>query len=315
MVGGEHAPVALFAHRRPQHLARTLSALSANPEASFTDLVVFVDGPRTPSEASQVAAVVEICAGAVGFKSVEIHRQDVNRGLSRSIVEGVSLVLARYPSVIVLEDDLVVAPVFLAYMNEGLQRFADDESVVSVHGYVYPLRQEVPNAFFIRGADCWGWATWRRGWQAYRADGQVLLDEIHRRGLSETFDFDGSFPYEAMLRAQVAGKIDSWAIRWYASAFLANKLTLYPGKTLVDNIGSDGSGTHGDVSRRPASILATVAPNLDNVAVRENEVARAAFTDYFRQEQRIHRKAAWQLRQWRHALTKLPSRLASMDRR
>jgi hypothetical protein len=172
----------------------------------------------------------------------------------------------------------------------------------------------VPDAFFIRGADCWGWATWRRGWQVYQADGQALLVEIQRRGLSTAFDFDGSFPYEAMLRAQVEGRIDSWAIRWYASAFLANKLTLYPGKTLIENIGSDGSGTHGDVSPRTESILQTAAPNMADVAVREDQVARAAFIDYFKREQRIHRKAAWQLRRWRHVLSHLPSRLAAMDR-
>lgn len=47
-----------------------------------------------------------------------------------------------------------------------------------------------------------------------------------------------------MLRDQIAGKNSSWAIRWYASAFLANKLTLYPGKTLVKHIGFDNSGTN-----------------------------------------------------------------------
>jgi len=44
------------------------------------------------------------------------------------------------------------------------------------------------------------------------------------------------------------GKIDAWAIRWYLSTFILNGLTLYPKKSLVKNIGFDGSGTHCGVS-------------------------------------------------------------------
>jgi hypothetical protein len=71
-----------------------------------------------------------------------------------------------------------------------------------------------------------------------------LLDELEFRKLTKEFDFSGFHPYTKMLRDQIAGKNNSWAIRWYASAFLKNKLTLYPGKSLVHNIGLDGSGTH-----------------------------------------------------------------------
>ena len=41
---------------------------------------------------------------------------------------------------------------------------------------------------------------------------------------------------------KIKGKNNSWAIRWHASAFLNNKLTLYPKNSLVKNIGIDGSG-------------------------------------------------------------------------
>jgi hypothetical protein len=47
-----------------------------------------------------------------------------------------------------------------------------------------------------------------------------------------------------MLRNQIVGKNDSWAIRWYASAFINDKLTLYPGKSLLANSGNDLSGTN-----------------------------------------------------------------------
>ena len=58
------------------------------------------------------------------------------------------------------------------------------------------------------------------------------------------FDIRGSMDYYKMLKRQASGKIDSWAIRWYASVFLNNGLCLHPGKSLVNNIGHDDSGVH-----------------------------------------------------------------------
>lgn len=307
-MGSTKAPVALFAYCRPAHVARTLDALARNPEASSTDLIAFVDGPRSPEQEPLVAQVREACTAARGFGSVTVHARPTNLGLATSVVQGVSAVLREHPSVIVLEDDLEVSPAFLAYMNDGLEQFASDDAVVSVHGYVYPLRRPVPEAFFIRGADCWGWATWRRGWQVYRDDARELLDELQARGLERAFDFDGAFPYTAMLRAQAGGAIDSWAIRWYASAFLANKLTLYPGRSLVRNIGQDGSGTHGDIAARADGPMPNVAPSLAGILAVEDLAGRAAFIDYFRREQRWHRKLAWQVRQWRRAVSQRGTR-------
>ena len=84
-----------------------------------------------------------------------IHR-DKNFGLAESIIQGVTEVLKESEKVIVLEDDMVVSPYFLEYMNEALEQFVDDNRVISVHGYVYPVDIKLPEAFFLPGADCWG---------------------------------------------------------------------------------------------------------------------------------------------------------------
>ncbi len=116
--------------------------------------------------------------------------------------------------------------------------------MISIHGYVYPVKEPLPDYFFLKGADCWGWATWRRGWKIFEPDGKKLLEELERKQLLNEFDFGGAYHYSRMLRKQIIGKNNSWAIRWYASAFLHQKLTLYPGKSYVQNIGNDASGTH-----------------------------------------------------------------------
>ena len=258
------APVALFAYRRADHLERTLASLRLCREAAETHVVVFSDGSKGPYDEAAVREVRDVLSSVTGFASVRVVEREGNVGLARNVIGGVSAVLEEWPEVIVLEDDMVVSPDFLAYMNQALDLYADEPRVISIHGYVYPTEDPLPDYFFLRGADCWGWATWRRGWASFDEDGASLLARLESAHLERDFDIDGSFPYTQMLRDQIAGRNDSWAVRWYASAFLADGLTLYPGNSLVENIGLDGSGTH---SRSDTSLRTTVKRMAPLVAV------------------------------------------------
>jgi hypothetical protein len=143
------------------------------------------------------------------------------------------------------------------------------------------VKDVLPETFFIRGADCWGWATWKRGWDLFEADGKKLQEQIKVHKIKKSFNYDGVYDLTGMLASQVKGKVDSWAIRWYASAVLADKLTLYPGKSLIVNIGNDSSGTHcgttevfsGDVAESPITV--------GSIAIQENTEARAVVVKYF----------------------------------
>ena len=219
----EPAPIALFVFRRPEHTRRTLEFLRRNEGAAASPLHVFCDGPRNGEDLSAVEEVRRIVRAAEGFASLEIHEAEANRGLAASVIAGVSEMIRRYGRVIVLEDDMECAPYFLRFMNEGLERFRDDERIAEIHGYTAPMPETVPECFLRPGADCWGWATWERGWKLFNPDSAVLLKELNERGLVRDFDRDGVFPWYRMLEDQATGKVDSWAIRWHASVFLAGK--------------------------------------------------------------------------------------------
>lgn len=277
------APIALFTFSRPDHTRRTVEALLQNSLVSSHDLIIFSDAARSQDQQFAVDQVRSYLKTITGFRSITTHYRLRNFGLARSIIEGVTQVLSSHERIIVMEDDLVTSPHFLTYMNDALDRFADDDRVISVHGYVYPVNRPLPEAFFLRGADCWGWATWRRGWHLFNADGQALLDQLLiNKELLRTFDFDGAFGYSSMLKDQVKGLNDSWAVRWYASAFLADKLTLYPGRSLVHNIGSDGSGTHHGVGMVHDVALSGSPIDLSEVIVVPSGVGRVAVEAFFR---------------------------------
>ncbi|MBP6672868.1 MAG: glycosyltransferase family 2 protein, partial [Bacteroidetes bacterium] len=159
--------------------------------------------------------------------------------------------------------------------------YESDERVISIHGYVYPVKGGLPSSFFLKGADCWGWATWKRGWDLFEQDGRVLETQLKQRNVCDEFDFNGSYPYTRMLRQQIEGKNDSWAVRWYASAFLKDKLTLYPGCSLVNNISSDSLGTHTKHLAAFQSALSPVRLSVGDVPVEDHPEARHQFEQFF----------------------------------
>lgn len=277
-----YAPVALFVYNRPWHFRQTVEALLKNSEAPHTELFVFSDAAKDAAAETGVTEVRTCIRQTAGFSAVHIVEREKNFGLAKSIIEGVSALMKDHERVIVMEDDILVSQYFLKFMNDGLDVYANDQKVISIHGYVYPVRTPLPKTFFLRGADCWGWATWRRGWNLFEPDGRVLLKQLRQRNLTQHFDYNGSYPYTRMLEEQIAGKNDSWAVRWYASAFLRDRLTLYPGRSLVLNIGNDNSGTHSAASADFSGKLVDEPIAIERIALEESEVARQGFINFFR---------------------------------
>lgn len=240
------APVVVFAYRRPDHLRNTLASLMHCEGFDESPVIVYCDGPRDAGETGSVIATRELARSMLGDRA-EYHFSEVNMGLSRSIIAGVTEVVNRFGRAIVLEDDLELRPSFLTYMNHALDRFANDEIVFQVSGYMFdvPELKAATSALFLPFTVSWGWATWKRAWDQFDplASGWETLRTD--KGLRQRFNLDETYDYATMLLRQMEGMRDSWAVRWYWSVFKANGLVLFPPVSLVGNTGFDGSGTHG----------------------------------------------------------------------
>jgi hypothetical protein len=250
-----YAPVTLFVYNRPAHTRRTVEALRKNELASESDLIIYSDAPKKPEAAEAVREVREYIRTISGFRSVSIVERDKNWGLANSIIDGVTTVVNRYGRIIVLEDDLVTSPYFLQFMNEALDRYQDDPRVMQISGHMFPADVTAEtDAVFLPMTTSWGWATWQRAWQYF--DPTAAGYETIKRDakLRRHFNLDGSYGYFGMLEQQLQGKIDSWAVRWHLSVFLHGGLTLFPQKTLVENTGFDGSGTHCEANYLASSL-------------------------------------------------------------
>lgn len=241
------APVALFVYNRPDHTLQTLEALSRNKLANESILYIFADGAKVGCDdknLENIRKTREVIKSKLWCKDVIIIERNENFGLAKSIITGVREIVKKYGKIIVLEDDILPSIGFLEYMNNALDLYKNALNVGCIHAWNFNMDTTscVESTFFLRGGDCWGWATWSRSWELFNEDSNYLLSEIRKKNLEFEFDMKGNFKFMEMLEEQARAKINSWAIRWYASLFLENMYCLHPKNPIVRNIGFDDSG-------------------------------------------------------------------------
>ena len=276
------APILLFVYNRPEHTRRCIESLTRNALAADSTLYIYADGAKDTTQQSAVDEVRSYLRTISGFKTVNLIERKDNWGLARNIIDGVTTQVNRYGKVIVLEDDLVVAPYFLQFMNDALETYKDEPKVGHIQACDFTQDPSLPETFLIKWTGSWGWATWERAWKHFNPDGKALLEELEQRKLTYTFDFNGKYGFTRMLRRQIEGKNNSWAIRWNASLFLKDILSLNVGRSLVQNEGFDGSGTNCGGGGLYASNLHLAPLPVQKISpIEENKAARQAFVRYY----------------------------------
>ena len=268
------APIALFVYNRPEHTRRTISYLQKNLLADESRLYIFADAAKTNADKAKVDEVRKIAREVTGFKVVKVVERSENMGLANSIISGVTQLVSEYGKIIVFEDDLLSSPYTLQYFNEALTRYENVDKVMHIGAYMYPLKADnLPETFFYRAASSWGWATWARAWQAFEPDIDKLIAQFETEKINR-FSIGRTMNFWKQVKEFKAGKNNSWAIRWYASIFLKNGLTLNPSHSLINNIGHDGTGVHSNLE------------NMYNVAISQTPVSQ--FPDEIKEDEQAY---------------------------
>jgi len=263
------APIVLFVYNRIIHIKKTVDALKKNDLASNSHVILFSDGAKSETEMNSVKDVREFIKTIKGFKSINIIEREKNFGLAASVIEGVNHVLNLYDRVIVIEDDVITAPSFLSFINKSLEYYQQNKSIFSVSGYPYPI--EIPSlynkdVFISYRASSWGWGTWKDRWEKVDWEVKDFNRFISDKEAQKLFNRAGE-DSTPMLKAQMLGEIDSWAIRWGYSHFKNNAYCLLPTKPLCKNIGTDNSGTH---STKSEKFEVDLSDNVDIIQLTED---------------------------------------------
>lgn len=276
------APILLFVYNRPEHVRQCIASLQANELAAQSPLFIYSDAAKTPESREGVEQTRQFIRDIDGFASVTIIEREQNWGLARSIIDGVTTQVNLFGRVIVMEDDLIAAPYFLQFMNDALETYKDEPRVGHIQGCDFTQDTSLPDTFLIKWTGSWGWGTWDRAWKLFNPNGKELLQQLEERNFTHRFDFNSTYGYTRMLRRQIEGKNNSWAIRWNASLFLADILSLNAGRSLIRNTGFDGSGTNcGGGGLYDSTLWLNPLPVKKLSPIEENEKAREAFVRYY----------------------------------
>ena len=277
------SPVVLFCYNRPDNTRITLDALAGNQLADQSTLIIYCDGPKksmSQLDLDRIKEVRELADEEHRFAVVKVIKRDENIGLAQSIITGVSAVVNEYGSAVVLEDDILCSKYFLRFMNDALAKYKDHPKVFSIGGCNYfALGNNIPSIFAVPVADCWGWATWKDRWDLFEVDSQKLVLEIQQRGLVNEFSLLGYYDFFGMLKSQRDGKISSWAIRWQATIFLNNMLTIYPNPSVTQHLESPNA-THANINVLPPLAIEKITLANDPVRL-EKKIFMKMLKGYF----------------------------------
>lgn len=282
------SPVVIFTYRRPDHLRRMLESLMGCDGFDKTPVIVYCDGAKNADEAEQVEATRQVAKNMLGERA-EYHFNEKNLGLSCSVIAGVTEVVNTFGRAIVIEDDLELSPLFLTFMNKGLDRYHDDEKVYQISGYMFDMHKlkMEQTALFLPLTVSWGWATWQRAWDQFDPEASGWESLRKDKNLRRSFNLEGSYDYATMLEKQMSCQRNSWAIRWYWTVFKAKGLVLFPPVSQVKNTGFDGSGTHG------YGLLRRFSKNNSAIAVADIELPESVCVDqkmYAAVKKALHRQ-------------------------
>lgn len=245
-MNSNYAPICLFTYNRLEETKKTVKALQDNFLAKESDLYIYSDGPKNESDLDKVLQVRSFLKSIEGFKSIVLIKSETNKGLANSIISGVSEVIKIHKKVIVLEDDLITSPNFLNFMNQSVLYYVNDPKVFSISGYTMNLKGlDVLDEDFYFGcrASSWGWATWRDRWESI--DWKVSSYKNFSSNKEEVLKFNiGGSDMTSMLKSQMRGEIDSWAIRFCFQQYIDNLACVFPKVSKVQSIGFSKEATH-----------------------------------------------------------------------
>lgn len=252
------APVMVPTLCRSQHFIRMIESLKRNTWAKYTDVYVGIDFP--PSEKYE-QGWREICdyvdhGDFSAFAKFVVFKHETNLGSGKNSDFLYEYIKQRYSCWIYADDDVEFSPNFLEYEDKLLWKYRNDEDIICISGYSYPLSWKLKE-----GANClkqnfcvssWGFGFWTDRTERvnqYINSGGLLKDARkfikngnYKRMTDACFRdyFSATLSYGSQTHL-----FKTWSdvsLRAYVAC--KNRYCIFPAVSMVRNYGFDGSGEY-----------------------------------------------------------------------
>jgi hypothetical protein len=224
-------------------------------------LLIVADGPRNDrlSDVQKCEATRFIVEHVDWECNVLKNYSDFNLGCKLRVSSGLDWAFNNVESAIILEDDCLPNPTFFRFCSELLNRYVDDERIMTISGnnFQFGRKRTEDSYYFSAFTHCWGWATWRRAWQYYDIEMKLWPTVRDKYWLKDILLYKNSIKYwENIFQSVFEDLINSWAYRWLFTCWVQNGLTILPNVNLVSNIGFSDEATHTKSGSRLSKISA-----------------------------------------------------------
>jgi hypothetical protein len=249
-------PVLIIAYRRSDTTRRVLDALR---KVRPSHLYVACNAPH-PAKPAEVALCNEVrglfdqidwpCQQTRLFREVHLSARD-------SISGAITWFFQNVERGIILEDDCVPSTSFFPFVEELLDRYAEDKRIGMISGDNFQFGHQRGQAsyYFSRNSHIWGWATWRDRWADY--DLQMRNWPECRRQVLGALNGAMQRKYWGWIMDRThAGQIDTWDYQWVYTNWLHNRVNVMPQLNMVSNIGFGNMANHTHQITQDANIPA-----------------------------------------------------------
>jgi glycosyltransferase involved in cell wall biosynthesis len=239
-----YSPVLITVYNRPLKLRDCINSLLSNKEAQKTDLYIAIDLPHKKEDESAHKDIIHYCKTIKGFKSINPIIREINLGPRDNMLEAMMQLFNIYPYITTIEDDNVVSPNFLDYMNNALEFYGDDNRIYNITGYNYPF--QMPSEYKYSSFLWQGCSGYSNGWWKSKYEPSYLqLNNFNefltdRSKLTEFFNM-ANHTLPVIFSGLNKGIIYGDAAVSY-NLFSNNRYQLFPTVSKVRNTGYDGSG-------------------------------------------------------------------------
>lgn len=238
-------PVLVFVWSRPEVQQKTFESIrKARPSVLF----LASDGGRNEKEWADIHKSRKIVENIDWECQVYKIYMEENQGLYAMSELAFRYVFDRVDRVVLQEDDILADVSFYSYCAELLERYKDDQRILSISGVNWMgVHKEIQSDYFFANVAClWGCALWKRSYKNFRKR-EWLKDPYVIKQL-QTKMTKTRFVKQIVPEVQKTGKYDGHPVgpEFYLTAehVLQNQLTVCPKYNLCRNIGATDDATH-----------------------------------------------------------------------
>ncbi|PWK22387.1 hypothetical protein LV89_03452 [Arcicella aurantiaca] len=233
-------PILFVVFKRPDTTLRVFEAIR---EMKPSKLYIAADGHR-----ETVLGEKELCEEVKGIITnidwvcdVQYLFQSENLGSALNVTRAISWVFAKEERCIILEDDTLPNKSFWHFMEEMLERYKDEKTIMQVNAlcpYKNIAQPDFSYTFSRCLYHCWGWATWKRAWLNFDFDMQKYEEYKSNKSIESIIRQPIlRYLYQRNFQKHKFFLPKSWDGRWVSSCLVEFGLSIVPHKNMIINLG------------------------------------------------------------------------------